>query len=116
MIYNNVTMKKGFAIPLFLVLVTALLAIVGSVTYIATSGVRNISGKLEDQRVYYIAEAGIHKAVWYLTAPGGEGGLGMAWKTTGVTEEFGGGSYEIIVENYPNPVFANSLKIITTGS
>jgi predicted acyltransferase (DUF342 family) len=93
--------KKGYMIPFFLILVTALVAIVGSVTYLTTAGVRNIGSRVEQQKALYIAEAGLNKAIWYLTTPPEEGGMGIDWRTAGVTEEFGEGSFTISVEDDP---------------
>ncbi|MFH1347850.1 MAG: hypothetical protein ABIH22_04080 [Candidatus Margulisiibacteriota bacterium] len=109
-------MKKGYIIPFFLVLIIALSAIVGSVTYITTASVRNINSKIYEQRSHYIAEAGIYKALWYLIGPEAEGAQGMTWRTTGVTEEFGGGNYTIVIENYPIGGYANTLKITSIGT
>jgi SepF-like predicted cell division protein (DUF552 family) len=94
-------MKKGYVLPLVFVLIIALVAIVGSITFITTSGLRNIGGKVDVQRAAYIAEAGLNKAIWYLSTPADEGGMGIAWRTEGVTEEFGGGSYTIKVADDP---------------
>ena len=41
----NKFMKKGFMIPFFLILVVALAAIVGSVTYLTTVGIKNVGGQ-----------------------------------------------------------------------
>ncbi|KPJ68998.1 hypothetical protein AMJ44_04845 [candidate division WOR-1 bacterium DG_54_3] len=104
-------MKKGFMIPFFLILVVALVAIVGSVTYLTTVSVRNIGGKTDHLKAFYIADAGLQKAIWYLTTPPEEGGKGLDWRTAGVTEEFGGGSYIISVEDDPD-----GLKITSRSS
>ena len=107
----NKFMKKGFMIPFFLILVVALAAIVGSVTYLTTVGIKNVGGKTEHQKTFYIAEAGLNKAIWYLITPPAEGGKGLDWRTPGLTEEFGGGSYIISVEDDPD-----GLKITSRSS
>ena len=88
-------------IPLFIILVIALMAIVGSVTQVTTIGVRNIGKSVEQQKALSIAEAGLNKAVWYLTTPPEEGGMGKDWRTEGVTEEFSGGSFIISIKDDP---------------
>ncbi len=93
--------KKGFMIPLFLVLVVALTAIVGSVTIVTTTSMGNMGRKIQERKALCIAEAGLNKAIWYLITPPGEGGMGMDWRTAGMAEEFGGGGYTIIVEDGP---------------
>ena len=96
--------KKGFMIPMAFILVVAMVVIVGSVTIITTTGIRNISQRVEDQKALYIAEAGLNKAIWYLTNPPEEGGMGIDWRTGGITEEFGGGTYSMAVEDDPDGI------------
>jgi len=96
--------RKGFMIPMAFILVVALVVIVGSITVITTTGIRNISQRVEDEKALYIAEAGMNKAIWYLTNPPEEGGMGIDWRTTGVTEEFGGGTYSIVIEDDPEGI------------
>jgi len=91
--------RKGFMIPMFFILTIALVAIVGSVTFLTTTSVRNMGSIVDNQKVLYITEAGINKAIWYLTTPAEEGGMGIDWRTEGATEEFGGGSYLIKVQD-----------------
>jgi hypothetical protein len=96
--------KKGFMIPMFFVLVIALVAIVGGITIVTTTGIRNIGQKVESEKALFIAEAGLNKAIWNLTVPVEEGGMGLTWRTAGVTEEFAGGSYTMIVEDDPEGI------------
>lgn len=96
--------RKGFMIPMFFVLVIALAAIVGGVTIVTTTGIRNIGQRVEAEKALYIAEAGLNKAIWNLTVPVEEGGMGLTWRTAGVTEEFAGGSYTMIVEDDPEGI------------
>ncbi|MEE8638509.1 MAG: hypothetical protein V3T21_05650 [Candidatus Margulisiibacteriota bacterium] len=96
--------RKGFMIPMFFVLVIALVAIVGGITMVTTTGIRNIGQKVEVEKALFIAEAGLNKAIWNLTVPVEEGGMGLTWRTAGVTEEFGGGSYTMIVEDDPEGI------------
>ncbi|MEE8638512.1 MAG: hypothetical protein V3T21_05665 [Candidatus Margulisiibacteriota bacterium] len=97
----NKNLKKGYMIPFVFIIVIALAAIVYCVTHLSTLGIKNIGLKIEQQKALFIAEAGINKAIWYLTAPPAEGGKGIAWRSTGLTEEFAGGNYTIIVEDDP---------------
>ncbi len=99
--------RKGFMIPMAFILVVAMVVIVGSITIITTTGIRNISQRVEDEKALYIAEAGMNKAIWYLTNPPEEGGMGIDWRTSGVTEEFGGGSYTISIEDDPNGILVS---------
>ena len=98
-------------IPMFLILVVALTAIVGSMTFLTTTGIRSIGQGVEEQKAFYIAEAGLNKAIWNLTTPPEEGGMGLDWRTGGLTESFAGGSYTMIVEED-----SESIKISSVSS
>jgi len=102
--------RKGFMIPMFFILVIALAVMVGSITYLTVTGIRTLGPRVSEQKALYIAEAGVNKAVWYLTTPVGEGGRGSDWRTALTTEAFGGGSYTLAVEDH-----AQGIKITSTG-
>lgn len=109
-------MRKGFIIPFFMVLLIALSAVIGSVTYLTTTSLKNVDTKVNDQRARYIAEAGIYKAIWYLTGPEAEGAHDITWRISGETEAFGGGSYTIIVEDTAIGGYQNTVKITSIGT
>ncbi|MFC1568260.1 hypothetical protein ACFL37_01015 [Candidatus Margulisiibacteriota bacterium] len=93
--------RQGFVLPVFLVLMVTLVAIVASLTYVSTVGVRQSGSRVERDKAFQIAEAGLNKAIWYLVTPVSEGGQGNDWRTEGVSEEFGNGSYTISVVDDP---------------
>jgi acetyltransferase-like isoleucine patch superfamily enzyme len=53
----------------------------------------------------------MNKAIWYLTNPVEEGGMGITWRTSGEAETFGGGSYTMIVEDDPEGI---KITILST--
>ena len=97
-------------IPMVFILVVALVAVVGSITFITSTGLKNIGQRTENQRSLFIAEAGMNKAIWYLTTPVEEGGMGIDWRTDGITEDFGGGSYTIKVQDDPDGIKITSIS------
>jgi hypothetical protein len=108
--------KKGFMIPFFAILMTVLVAIVGAVAFLITTNIRDVDKKIGNKKAFYISEAGIYKAVWYLTTPPAQGGKGIDWRTTGKTESFGGGQYRIIVANYSFEGHPSGIKITSRGT
>ncbi len=100
---------------MFLVLVVALTAIVGGLTLMTTTGVKSMGQSEVEEKALCIAEAGLHKAIWNLITPPDEGGMGMDWRTEGVTEEFAGGSYTIIVQDGPEGVMISSVSNFKGG-
>jgi len=88
--------KKGNIIITFILIIT-LAAIVGSISYLTATSIKTTRYVLDRQKAFYIAEAGLEKAIWYFNTPIGEGGKGEDWRTTGSTESFGEGSYTFYV-------------------
>lgn len=102
--------EKGNLILTFILLVSAS-AILLSFLYIITGRTRDIASEQNRAKAFYIAEAGLQKAIWYLSAPTGIGGRGSSWRTGGLTEIFAGGQYSLIVADSPN----QSITITSTG-
>jgi cytoskeletal protein CcmA (bactofilin family) len=103
--------KKGFVLPFILILITVLVALVGSVTYLTTIGVQSAGGKLERHKALSIAEAGFNKAIWYMVTHPDEGGEGPAWRTSAYSEDFGGGSFTFSIIDHgvdPDAFYINS--------
>ncbi|MFC1540529.1 pilus assembly PilX N-terminal domain-containing protein [Candidatus Margulisiibacteriota bacterium] len=105
--------KKGFVLPFVLILITVLVVIVGSVTYLTTVGVQSAGSKLERHKALNIAEAGFNKAIWYLVTHPEEGGEGAEWRTSSLTEDFGEGSYTIAVVT--DPIDPDAFSINSKG-
>lgn len=105
--------KKGNILMLTFILVMGLAIVVGSTTYLAVLRVRDIGGEMDYLNAYYYAQAGFAKAIWYLKNPGVLPGRGRKWRSTNVTESFGGGSYTITVKNSHTPL---EVTIISKGT
>jgi len=67
--------------------------------------------KVSETESFYVAEAGLHKGIWYLGTPTGQGGKGFSWRTTSSWEAFGWGGYLLTVRDYAT----NEVQIISTG-
>ncbi len=72
----------------------------------------------ESTRAFYLAEAGIEKALWLLNTPVSQGGKGIKWRTTvpfveGNSEEY----YEVMVETttIPSPGVPEIISIVSKG-
>lgn len=102
--------RKGNLLLTFILLV-ALAAVFMSFYFLLIGRARNQPLEKNRVRAFYIAEAGIQKAIWNLITPTGLGGQGGAWRTTGLTESFGGGQYSISVTDG----VAGSITITSTG-
>lgn len=92
------------------IIVCTLVFMVAGVLMLSTVSVRNIHTRTDQQRAFYIAEAGFNKALWYLATDPVDGGEGLEWRTSGRTESCAGGSYTIKVEDDP------SLMMLVTSS
>jgi cytoskeletal protein CcmA (bactofilin family) len=102
--------KKGNILVTFILLV-GISAVLLSFIYLVTARISDTASYKNRTRAFYIAEAGLSKALWYLMTPVGDGGYGSTWRTGGVTESFGGGQYTISVADKD----ASTLTIVSAG-
>ena len=77
------------------ILLIALSAIVGSMSMLSVTSLKNIRDSKDRTMALYIAEAGMEKTVRELSIPAAYGGHGISWRTTGYSENFGGGNYTV---------------------
>jgi len=103
--------KKGNIILIFIMIVF-LSAIVLSFLFIVSSATRTMTGSLNSSKALYVAEAGINKALWYLSAPAAEGGLGPTWRPIDFSESYGDGTYTLSIINN---VIEDNVSLISTG-
>jgi hypothetical protein len=78
-----------------------------------------IKGKgnnLNDSKAFWLAEAGMQKAVWYLMTPVASGGRGENWTTSGTTENLGSGSYTMTVARWDFALAANGAAASASSS
>ena len=102
--------NKGNLLVTFIMVTALSITIFAFLSYVAIrlteSGIR--TSEIES---FYVADAGVNKAVWYLATPTGSGGKGVTWRTTGSYEAFGWGGYLLTVRDYAT----NEVQIISTG-
>jgi len=98
-------------------IVTFIMVIALSMTvfvFISFTGIRlKESGiKVSELESFYTAEAGLHKAIWYLATPTTQGGKGLTWRATNFQENYGWGAYYLTVQN---SAVSGEVLIISTG-
>ncbi len=103
--------KKGNILTTFIIIV-AIASIVGAFMFVLTARVRELPTKKAQAKAFYIAEAGINKAIWYVSTPIEDGGMGQGYRITASTETFGDGQYIYSVLDGPT---TGSILIIATG-
>jgi cytoskeletal protein CcmA (bactofilin family) len=96
---------------LTLVVIIGLSFLLGSFLYIVIGRTTDSSQRKSRETAFYIAEAGIKKAVWSLMTPSGLGGMGTAWRINDFSENFGEGSYSFSVIEGASGI----ITIISTG-
>jgi len=102
--------RKGNVMIAF-ILITTLAVVAFSLYFILGGRMRGATGQTNYIKALYVAEAGIHKAIWLCTTPPSEGGKGISWRTLGSTEAFGDGSFTIVVGDDP----PNNVLITSSG-
>jgi type II secretory pathway pseudopilin PulG len=92
--------KRGFILLLVLILMTVLSAVSGALIVSLTADYRTAKVTANDAQAFWLAEAGMRKAIWNLMTTPANGGLGEDWTTAGTTEALGGGTYKMVVARY----------------
>ncbi|MFA5275540.1 MAG: pilus assembly PilX N-terminal domain-containing protein [Candidatus Omnitrophota bacterium] len=101
--------RKGMVLILTFIILTTLTAIIVGFMYLASTQLKGSGYDAASQKALWLAEAGIEKALWYLKTPVANGGYGENWITdaNGITENFGGGTYTIVVTSWNFALAAN---------
>lgn len=98
--------ERGVILILSFIILVAMTSVVGTYLF-ATSVVTRSAGFGEvDDRVLWLAEAGLRKAIWSLMTPIPVG-RGENWTTAGTTESLGGGTYTMVVARWDFALAAN---------
>ena len=61
--------QKGVALLLVFILMVTLLGLVSSFLFMVAHQTRHSGGHLEDEKAFYVAQAGLRKAVWKMITP-----------------------------------------------
>jgi len=95
-------MKNKFLI-LTNVLLVVLILLASTFIYITYGTYKKFSYEQEKMEAFYITNAGINQAIWYLSTSKNRGGYGPTWRTKNLNRYFSTGSYTISVENGKKP-------------
>lgn len=105
------TGKEGAALILTFIFMITLVVIVAAYLFMATGGIRNVNAQINNATAFYLAEAGLNKAVWYLMNTAPDGTTDGSWRTTAYPaspgpepadprqESLGDGTYTMWVED-----------------
>lgn len=108
--------KKGMVLVLAFIIMTALTAI--TVTFLYVNSVQTKAGgyDIASSKAFWLAEAGLQKAIWNLKTPVGSGGQGENWVTAGTTENLGDGNYTMVVERWDFALASHSASASASSS
>lgn len=93
-----------------------LVSLVGGFLFAVGTFIANSGWEETDQKVLWLAEAGLQKAIWNLKTPSGSGGQGEDWTTAGTTEFLGDGSYTMVVARYDFALSDNGSSATASSS
>ncbi|PKP57985.1 hypothetical protein CVT91_09475 [Candidatus Atribacteria bacterium HGW-Atribacteria-1] len=115
-IINIFSNQKGMALLTTLIFVFILVTFAVALLTMTSNDTKLSALQRDSTEAFYIAEAGIEKAFWYLNTSTTNGGKGLDWRTDGVylEETYPDGStnyYQITVEVDPS----NAEQIIITS-
>ncbi len=103
--------KSGYALLIVFIFLVGLAALTSSFLFLTSGGIKKVTQDQHSLQALYVAEAGLHKALWYIRTPVDQGGLGTSWRTSGTTESFANGFYTISVSDFS----LNEIQVISTG-
>jgi len=111
---------RGVALLLCLIFLVVLSALAAGYIYQVHSAHYLTNAQSNSARAFYIAEAGLNKAVWYLMNSAPDGTTGGSWRTSGYPapagenandpqrEDFADGTYVMWVENAGTDIMITS--------
>jgi hypothetical protein len=74
--------NKGVALILTFIFMVSLTVITAAYLFLVTSDARNVNAQVNNEKAIYLADAGLNKAVWYLTHTAPDGSTNGSWRTT----------------------------------
>jgi Tfp pilus assembly protein PilX len=115
--------KKGTVLLFTLIVMISLISVVGAYIGFVQSSTKSIGAQIADSQAFYLAEAGLHKAIWYLTNTAPDDSNNGTWRTVAYPaepspdgndpqqESLGEGTYTIWVEDS-----AGNVRITARGT
>jgi len=101
-IKNLLSNQKGMALLTTLIFVFILVTFGVALLTMTSNDIKLSALQRDSTEAFYIAEAGIDKALWYLNTPEDNGGEGLDWRTNEYQEPYPAVStnyYQLTVEN-----------------
>jgi Tfp pilus assembly protein PilX len=120
---ERVRNSRGVALILTLLFMLTLTVIVAAFLFMGSEGVKHARVQIEDAKTFYLAEAGLDRAIWYLRNTAPDGSTDGSWRTAAYPatpgpnptdprqEALGEGSYTMWVEDS-----GPDIQITATGS
>lgn len=103
--------SKGNILITF-IMITALSIMVFSFISLMLVRLKDSGQRVSEAKAFYIADAGLEKAFWYLSAATADGGKGVSWRISGSSEGYAGGTYTFSIIN---TIVTNEIQLISTG-
>lgn len=103
--------KRTGNLALTMLVLLGLSFMLGAFLFVVIGRTTDSSQKKARGKAFYIAEAGVKKAVWSLMTPSGLGGMGSSWRANNFSESFGDGTYSFSILDG----ISGTLTIISTG-
>ena len=125
---NHITDQRGVSLLLAMIFMMVLAVMATGYVFLVTSSVRLINAQQNDAKAFYLAEAGLNKAVWYLTHTAPDGSANGSWRTSGYPqdpgpdptdareENMGEGAFIIWVENDSGKVMITARGMVNDGT
>jgi len=108
--------NKGFLLLFSFAIIVTLSLLVAVFLFLNAIVIRDTGFQEIDRKNFYLAESGINKAVWYLENTAPDGSTDGSWRTSGLTENLGGGSYIMTVEDFNLASSSSGATISATSS
>jgi len=103
--------SKGNILLTFVMMMAFSMIVFAFITFIGFR-IKESGNRVSEIESFYVAEAGLNKAIWYLGTSTGSGGKGLDWRTTGTYEAYGWGSFSLIVQT---STVTGEVLIVSTG-
>lgn len=105
---RSVDSRRGTVLILSFMMMIALTSFAANYLYATSIQMKNTGFSGMDDEAFWLAEAGLNKAIWNLMTPTGSGGQGDSWTTAGTIESLGAGSYTMVVDRWDWALSSNS--------
>ncbi len=105
--------QRGVALVMVMAFLILFATMATFFVFTASVFVKNSGWEQVDHQVFWIAEAGLQKAIWNLKTPVASGGRGELWTTAGTLENLANGNYTMVVEAWDYALAANGATAVS---